>query len=273
MYESYWQFTQKPFENVDGDSFYFPSESHQGALLKLRYAIENFRGGALLSGGAGLGKTLLAEILAKALDDSFGPFAHAVFPQMPTSQLLHYLADELAGPNSAVGEGNVATSVRRIERFLTENAKAGRHAVLVIDEAHLIDNTESLEAIRLLLNYSVNGRAAMTLLLVGQTSILPVLKRMPQLEERLAVKCLLRPFTEQETSDYVAHRLKAAGAKRSIFEPDAMRTLHELTHGVARQINRLCDLALLIGFAEERQTLSATNLESVCRELVDVVPE
>ena len=145
--------------------------------------------------------------------------------------------------------------------------------MLVIDEAHLIDNTESLEAIRLLLNFSVNGRAAMTLLLVGQTSILPVLKRMPQLEERLAVKCLLRPFTEQETSDYVAHRLKAAGAKRTIFEPDAMRTLHELTHGVARQINRLCDLALLIGFAEERQTLSATNLESVCRELVDVVPE
>jgi len=273
MYESYWNLTGKPFENGADDRFYFPSESHQGALLKLRYAVENFHGGALLTGSAGLGKTLLAGMLSRALDDSFGPFAHAVFPQMSTRELLQYLADELAGPDGSTADDNTATSVRRIEHFLTENAKAGRHAVLAVDEAHLLDGSETLEAIRLLLNFAPGGRPAMTLLLIGQTSILPVLKRMPQLDERLSVKCLLRPFSEQETSDYVTHRLEVAGATRPVFETDAMRTLHELTHGVARQINRLCDLALLIGFAEERETLSAANLESVCRELVEVVPE
>jgi len=273
MYESYWHLNGKPFENGADDRFYFPSESHQGALLKLRYAVENFRGGALLTGVAGLGKTLLAEMLSRALDDSFGPFAHAVFPQMSTGELLHYLADELAGPSESATAQNVPVSVRRIERFLQKNAEAGRHAVLAVDEAHLIDDNEAFEAIRLLLNFAPGGRPAMTLLLIGQTSILPVLKRMPQLDERLAVKCLLRTFTEQETADYVNHRLEVAGSTRPIFEPDALRVLHELTHGVARQINRLCDLALLIGFAEERETLSAANLESVSRELVEVVPE
>ncbi len=273
MYESYWQLTTKPFDNGDHSRFYFPSESHQGALLKLRYAVENRRGGALLTGAAGLGKTLLANMLAQALDDCFTPLAHVVFPQMSTNELLCYLADELAGPD-AVGETpDASKSVRRIEQFLVENAKAGRHAVLAIDEAHLIENAETFEAIRLLLNFETDGQPAMTLLLIGQTSLLPTLGRMPQLEERLALKCLLRPFTAQETVDYVTHRFQVAGATRSIFEPDALQTLHTLTHGVARKINRLCDLALLIGFAEERRTLSAANLESVCRELVEVVPE
>jgi general secretion pathway protein A len=126
---------------------------------------------------------------------------------------------------------------------------------------------------RLLLNFESAGRPGLTLLIVGQTGLLPTLERMPQLDERLAVKCLLRRFTEQETADYAAHRLKLAGAVQTIFEPDSLSTLHRLTHGVARQINRLCDLALLIGFAEERRTIDTGQLEAVCHELVAVAPE
>jgi general secretion pathway protein A len=96
---------------------------------------------------------------------------------------------------------------------------------------------------------------------------------MPHLEERLGVKCLLRPFTERETVDYVSHRLKLAGASREVFEPDALSTLHHLTHGVARRINRLADLAMLIGYAEGRRTISAGHLEAVSQELIAVVPE
>ena len=89
----------------------------------------------------------------------------------------------------------------------------------------------------------------------------------------MAVKCLLRPLSQQQTADYVTHRLKVAGAVRPIFDAEAMATLHTLTHGIARRINRLCDLALLIGFAEEQRTISATHLEAVCQELVAIVPE
>jgi general secretion pathway protein A len=76
-----------------------------------------------------------------------------------------------------------------------------------------------------------------------------------------------------ETGQYVAHRLQVAGAAGSIVAADAVPTLFELTRGIARQVNRLCDLALLVGFAEEQQTLSAAHFEAVCRELVAVVPE
>ena len=137
---------------------------------------------------------------------------HLVFPQMSTAELLAYLADELEGADPAAATAGVQASIRRIERFLAANSQQGRHAVLVIDEAHLLDSVHTFEALRLLLNFEPGGTPALTLLLVGQPAILPTLDRMPQWEERLGVKCLLRPFSESETAAYVEHRLRVAGA-------------------------------------------------------------
>ena len=273
MYESYWQLQQKPFENTTDPRFYWPGESHQAALLKLRYAIESRRGGAMLAGVSGLGKTLLAGMLRKTLGEEFWPFVHLVFPQMSSAELLAYLADELHGTDNTDTNISVQKSVRRIEHFLADNTDKGRHAVVIVDEAHLIDDRRTLEALRLLLNFESGCKPGLTLLLVGQTGLLPTLQQTSQLDERLGVKCLLRPFGRQETADYVSHRLEVAGATREIFEPDAMPTLHTLTHGVARRINRLCDLSLLIGFAEEHHTIAASQIEAVCQELVTVAPE
>jgi type II secretory pathway predicted ATPase ExeA len=271
MYESYWQLRQKPFENYADPQFYFPGESHQAALLKLRYAVENRRGAALLAGAAGTGKTLIFSMLRAALGETYSPVVRLVYPQMPAADLLAYLADELDGSSSATGR--VPESVRRIEQFLTANTQKGRHAVVLVDEAHLIENCDVLETLRLLLNFGPDGQPSMTLLLAGQPGILPTLDRMPQLEERLGVKCLLRPFTRQETGEYLTHRLAVAGAVRPIIEPEAVPAIYELTHGIARQIHRLCDLALLVGFAEEQRTLTAANFQAVSRELVALVPE
>jgi general secretion pathway protein A len=92
-------------------------------------------------------------------------------------------------------------------------------------------------------------------------------------EDGLAASACCGPFSERETAEYVAHRLKVAGADQAIFETDALEALHRLTHGVPRRINRLGDLALLIGYAEQRPTISAEHLEAVSQELVTVVPE
>jgi general secretion pathway protein A len=273
MYETYWQLRQKPFEPGADTAFYYPGESHQAALLKLRYAIENRRGGALLAGPTGVGKTLLMNMLRDMLGENFKPFVQIVFPQMPTHELLGYLADELENKTSDFKSISVQTSIQRIQHFLAANFAKGRHTVVVIDEAHSIDDAATFEALRMLMNFEIDGQAALTLLLCGQAAILPMLGRMPALEERLAVKCLLRPFNVEETAAYVMHRLKVAGATRTIVDPDAFATIQELTHGFPRQINRLCDLGLLIGFAEERETLTAEHFESICQELVTVAPE
>jgi general secretion pathway protein A len=265
MYEAYWQFTRKPFDRAGDGEAYYPAEVHEAALLKLRYAVESRTGAALLIGGGGTGKTLLVQMLRRQLSEEYRPFAHLVFPRLDADDLLAWLADELGAP--ATAGPSLRDTLARLRTFLQENAQAGRHAVVAIDEAHLLDDTRGLEALRLLLNLEHEGRPVLTLLLVGQPTLWPTVERMPQLEERLGMKCVLRPLSRDETANYVRHRLTAAGSSRAVFDATALDTLFAESQGVPRRVNRLCDLALLVGFAEEHSAISREQVEAVSQEL------
>jgi type II secretory pathway predicted ATPase ExeA len=266
MYQTYWQLDARPFDHSADARFYYPGPSQQAALLKLRYVIESRRGAAVLAGESGLGKTLVVQSLLRQLADDFRPRLHIVFPQMPGEQLLSHLADALSGVQAA--STTIDHNLRRIESHLVDHARAGRHAVIVIDEAHLLRELRALETIRLLLNFEHNALPLATFLLVGQTSLVMDTQRLPALDERLAVKCMLARLSLEETSGYIQHRLAAAGAKRALFERRAVETIFELTSGIPRRINRLCDLALLVGYGEELKTISAPHIEAIHDELL-----
>jgi type II secretory pathway predicted ATPase ExeA len=263
MYAAHWKLDCRPFDNATTPPFYYPGQTHQATQLKLRYAVENRRGAALMVGASGLGKTLLVQSLFDELPDQYGPLVHLRFPQMPSASLLAFLADEVSSERSA--DTTIDCSLHRIEDVLAKNLEHGRHAVVVFDEAHLLRDAEVLETIRLLLNFE----AAWTMLLVGQPGLLPVLKRIPELEERFSVKCLLRRFTMDESIGYINHRMAAAGAADTnvVFDASALETIHQLSEGVPRRINRLCDLALLVGFAEEQSKIKADHIEAIAEEL------
>jgi general secretion pathway protein A len=266
MYESYWQLDAKPFDPATDARFHYPTQGQHGAQLKLRYAIESRRSAAVLAGAAGLGKTLVAQSLLAQLNDGFMPRVHLLFPQLPPDQLVHYLADQITGQRAP--RETIEQSIRRLEHCLRDNAAAGKHALVVIDEAHLLAETGGLETLRLLLNVEAEAQPVATYLLVGQTALMVAIDRMPEFEERLAVKCLLRRLSLEETMAYVQHRLTAAGARRPIFSDGALEAVHELSQGVPRRINRLCDLALVVGFAEESERLGRSQVEAVAEELL-----
>jgi type II secretory pathway predicted ATPase ExeA len=270
MYLDYWQLATKPFEPGTDRAAFYPCEAHEAARLKLRYAVENRRGAVVLAGPAGVGKTMLVQLFRGELAESFQPQVHVVFPQMSSRDLLVYLAEQLGAPPAEPPRHTIEESVRRLEFLLQQNAQRGRHAVVVIDEAHLLEDCGALETLRLLLNFEVAGQPTLTLLLVGQMSLVSAVGRLPSLEERVAVKTLVRSFTFEETAAYVRHRLQSAGAAREIFTPDALEALHYLGRGTARQINRLGDLALLVGFADKLPRLTAQQIEAVCEELVTI---
>ncbi len=267
MYQTYWQLDGRPFEHANDEQYYYAAESQRGALLKLRYVLENRRGAAVLAGESGLGKTLLVQKLLSELNESFAPRVHLVFPQMPADQLLTYLADQLTGQHSPL-TATIDQSVRRIERLLAANAAAGKHAIIAIDEAHLLGSVQTLEAIRLLMNFEYQGQPVATFLLAGQTGLAVAVRRLPPLEERIAVTCILSRLSASETARYIEHRLTAAVAKRTIFEPSAVEAVGQLSHGIPRRINRLCDLALLVGYGEELRTITGQHIESIHQELV-----
>ncbi len=296
MYEEYWQLATKPFEPTATEPFRFTPASQQAALHKLRYAIESRRGAALLAGPSGSGKTLLATMLSEQIGPSeqlggdqtggdqnggdqiskgASKFVRVVFPLMSSRDFLVYLAEQLGAPPADPPQHTVEESLRRLEFAFQENSRSNQHVVIVVDEAHLLEDSGLLETLRLLLNLQADGQTAFTqppftLLLLGQTSLLSAMQRHATLDERLDMKMLLQPFTAEETAAYINHRLQAAGATREIFAPDALETAHQLTGGIPRQLNRLCDLALVVGFAARQHTIDAAQLHSVSDELVTV---
>lgn len=273
MYLDYWQLASKPFEPGADRSNFFACESHEAALVKLRYAVENRRGAVLLAGPAGVGKTMLVQLFRSELAAMFSPQAQVVFPQMSNRDLLAYVADSLGAPAAESPRYTIDESVRRIENTLRRNAEQGQHAVLVIDEAHLLEDSDAFETLRLLLNFEHAGTPLLTLLLIGQMNLVTAVSRLPSFDERIAMKALVRSFTVEETGAYVRHRLMMAGATRELFTNDALEAIHYLGHGVARQINRLGDLALVVGFAEQVPQISAGQIEAVSEELVTIAVE
>lgn len=273
MYERHWNLSGRPFENWCDSRFFFPSEVHQTAMLKLRYGLENRRAAMALCGDSGMGKTMLVESLVGQLPEEIFPVTRVVFPRLSGDQLLGYVADELTGSETSSNESPLQ-SLRRIEHFLRDNVEAKRHALLIIDEAHLLTIPDQLETLRLLLNIRtgpVEAEAAWTMMLVGDATLLGVVERNHALDQRLSVKSLLSRFTLDQTADYIAHRLQAVGGRiQKIFTESAFEAIHIRAAGIPRRINRLCDLALMVGYAEDLPIIDGGQIESVHQELVAV---
>ncbi len=268
MYEAYWQLREKPFEEGTETRFYYPGSDFQAALLKLRYTIESRRSAGLLCGLAGAGKTMLLQCLAEQLSETCHPIVPLVFPQLEPPQLLAYIADRLCGEQSPAGEDNdTRWALQRIESTLEENSRQGRQAVLLLDEAHILADTQGLETLRLLTNLQYGHKPCLTVILCGLPRLLYAVGRSAELEQRFSVRCLMSRLSEEETECYVQHRLAVAGAEREIFDRSAVRALHELGLGLPRRINRLADLALLVGFGEELDIIGSRQIEVLADEL------
>lgn len=272
MYVEHWGLLTKPFEPaLEADTFVYQSESFSGAFSKLRYAIDEGRAMAALAGPSGVGKTLLVRWLAESLNAERRPVTHLVFPQMSHRDLVAYLAAKLAGDEGdEPSTGSVDESVRRLEAIAEQNLEHDRTPLVVIDEAQVLEDSGALETLRLMSNFGKADKPAFTVLLVGQMGLLSSVARQPTLDERLAVKTLLRGFSAEETAEYLDHRLAAAGGAPGIFTRDAIQKLHAHTDGVARRINRLADLALVVGFAERADQIGADQIDSIHHELIAV---
>jgi len=272
MYENHWGLTRRPFENWGEETSYYPAEVHQTAMLKLRYGLEGRRAVMLIAGDSGMGKSMVAERLLDQTSDDLRPATRIAYPRLSSEQLLGYVADKITGTPADANEPPRLT-LARLETFLRKNTDAGRHAVVVIDEAHLLAAGEPLETLRLLLNlgeYRGTGEAALSLILVGQPTLISLVEKNRAFDERVSVKCLLHRFDAEQTAGYLQHRIRVAGGQSDqVFTPQAVEALHVRSGGVPRRINRLADLALMVGFAEELTIVDAAQIDGVHRELVD----
>lgn len=267
MHESHWRLSRPAFECDSDGTFYFPSQSHDGALLKLRYVVEHHKGVGVLVGGHGAGKTYLIQRLMHELGHEKHHFARVAFPALAPEDLLRDIAVRLGAEGEAhpAGEG-MDGLLRATERRLRQLSAAARDPVVVIDEAHVLD-PQQLQMLQLLLNLNEGSGGRMSLVLAGHVELLRRVQRAGGLESRVAAHCALAPLSAEETAAYVRHRLHVAGRHTCPFREDAIETVYELSQGAPRRINQVCDLSLLIGFADERRELSAVDVATAAAEL------
>ena len=251
MYQEYWSLKEKPFENTPEPRFFYCSAKHEEARMRFLYAVEEKKGAFLLSGEYGSGKTLLSRVVMAKLmqqEDEY-KVALVVNPAISSLELLNEIVYQL-GEDNPIPDRKVDI-LRHLSEMFYQTAQDNKHTVIIIDEAQAIEDESVFEELRLLLNFQLNERFLLTIILLGQPELIAKIEKLPQLEQRLALRYHLTTLNESETKSYIEHRCRVAGREELLFSEGACKLTYQYSQGVPRQINNLCDLSLVIGMGEK----------------------
>jgi len=265
-YLGFYHLKEQPFSGAVDSRFYFNSFQHSYALVKLKYAAEERKGLAVLEGGIGTGKTTLARRMLEELNESQYEAALLVIIHSGVSSLwiLRKIGIQLGIENPA--EEKTALLGQLYERLM-EVHDSQKKAVVLIDEAQMLQSKEIIEDIRGLLNMEVENKKLITFILFGLTNMDSYLVLDKPLQQRIALRYQLQSFTEKVTADYIRYRLDIAGPTREIFAQDALTAIHYYSNGIPRLINTICDNALFEGFLQKKEVLNKQIIEEVVSDL------
>jgi len=252
MYRQYWGLQKKPFDNTPDPDFLYRSSQHEEALSRLLYAIQERKGLAVLTGVFGCGKTVLGQELLRELSEDRYRIGFINYPLLSHVEFLLAIVKSLGAGNLPINKSEVLVNfvLDSLNSILLDNLRDGKDSVIIVDEAHAIQEIQIFESLRLLLNFQLPNRFLITLILCGQPELREKLESNKQLSQRIAIKCHLTNLDLNNTVDYILHRLKVAGRQEPIFTEEALTAVYEHTSGIPRRINRLCDLCLLSGFGK-----------------------
>ncbi|MBN1515744.1 AAA family ATPase [Candidatus Sumerlaeota bacterium] len=245
----YYKLETHPFlDNVNPD-FFFRTEAHEEAYLKMKQCIEDHISIGLTTAISGTGKTLLTQILLNELQEQperYLPVVALVYPSISPTALLKDIARELK-LEGMPKRGRVDDLVSAIQEEIMRQHERGVKIVLIIDEVHFL-KAEALHTLRTLSNIETPTRKLITILLFGEETFLNrmALPGYRALFSRMFVRTHLRPLHEKETEQYIKFRLLMAGAQSDLFDTDALDAAHNVTNGIPREINRLCHNALVL---------------------------
>lgn len=265
-YLEFYGLSSEPFSNAPVSRFYYNAPQHQQALTRLLYAASSMKGLAVLVGDIGAGKTTLARRLLDSLPEEEYEAALLVIIHsgITASWLLKRIALQLGVENPA--QEKLALLSQLYQRLL-QIYEQGRKAVVLIDEAQMLETRELMEEFRGLLNLEVPERKLISFVFFGLPEIEQNLKLDAPLAQRVAMRYRLEPFSADSTDAYVKHRLRLAGSAKSPFGAEAIQVVHRRSGGTPRVINTLCDNALFEGFLNRSAELSGGLIEQIADNL------
>jgi len=251
QHQEYWNLDEATFDNTPNPKFYFPSAKYEEGLHRSLYALAGNKGAILISGEIGCGKTLMSRELILQLPRDRYDIALIANPTFEATEFLRELLYQLG----MTTDGSKVEMLHQLNDHLLKNSQNEISTVVMIDEAQAIQDEKIFEELRLLLNFQLNDRFLLTLVLLGQPELQDRLMAIPQLAQRIAVRSHLIPFNKEETAAYVKFRLKVSGCVVERFTQEALAMIFEQTEGVPRKINTLCDWCLLLGYMNRAEKI------------------
>ncbi|WP_022981136.1 ExeA family protein [Ideonella sp. B508-1] len=269
MYADFFGLKQAPFSIAPDPHYLFMSERHREALAHLLYGLDGGGGFVLLTGEIGAGKTTVCRCFLEQVP-AHCQVAYIFNPKLSVLELLRTVCDEFHVEVPAAAR-TVKDYVDPLNTFLLGLHATGRNAVLIIDEAQNL-SADVLEQLRLLTNLETNERKLLQIILIGQPELRNMLARpeLEQLAQRVIARFHLEALSEPETGQYIQHRLRVAGLATPVpFTPAAVRRIHQITRGVPRRINLLCDRAMLGAYATGTRAIGPDIVIQAAREVFD----
>ncbi|MBI5180479.1 MAG: AAA family ATPase [Nitrospirae bacterium] len=265
-YIEFYKLKEQPFTNTVDTKFYYNSVQHSEALLRLKHAINTMKGLAVLVGSIGTGKTTLArrmldELNEKEYESALLVIIHAnITPEWLLKKIITQLGvEELPDDKTEL--------LSKLCKRLIEIHEEGKKAVVLIDEAQMLQTKELMEEFRGILNIETDGNKLITFVLFGMPELDACLSLDEPLKQRIAMRFKLQSFEESTTEEYIKFRLKIAGCSSELFTKDALEAIHNYSHGIPRLINTICDNALLEGFLRKKQRIDANIIKEVVNDL------
>ncbi len=265
-YLEHYHFEREPFSNAPNDKFYFESEQHKQALLRLKYSIDSDKGLAVLIGGIGTGKTTLARRLLDHLplesyESSLLVMIHSgITPEWLLSRICMQLG--VAQP-----EDNPLKMLKQLYERLLQIEQEGRKAVVLIDEAQMLQTRELMEEFRGLLNLEIPGKKLLNIIFFGLPTIDDVLMLDEPLAQRVAFKFTLTPLKPAETAAYIEYRQTVAGCNKSLLQRETLPLIYSYSGGVPRLINTICDNALFETYLRHGKEVTPGIIRDVVEDL------
>ncbi len=267
MYLSFFGLNEKPFSITPDPRYLYLSERHAEALAHLLYGINEAGGFVQLTGEVGTGKTTIIRSLL-AQTPKHAEIALILNPRMTPPEFLLTICEELGigVPDSA--EHSLKDLVDILNDYLLRAHAGGRRIVLVVDEAQNLAPAV-LEQVRLLTNLETNTRKLLQIILIGQPELRELLGRneLRQLAQRITGRYHLDPLSAEESTAYVRHRLRVAGATADIYTAGALRETYRLSGGVPRVINVISDRALLGAYTQDQHRVTARLVRHAAGEV------
>ena len=269
MYAEFYGLKELPFALTPDPRFIYFTPSHTEVMANLHYGIESGKGLVVVTGEVGTGKTTILRWMMERLDRTV-LVAYIFNPRLSVPEFYQHV-ETLLDIQKWESKSEL---LLELGRALESRHARGLRTVLIVDEAQGL-SPHVLEEIRLLSNFESNTAKQLQIVLTGQPELREVLNNpdLRQLKQRIALRCVIKPLPNvEETDRYITSRLLVAGAERTdVFSPEAVDYIFRCSDGIPRNINNLCDNALLAGYAAGDTTIGRSIIEDVA-DTFDMLP-